>query len=71
VTTLTKPVRRETSVLYRRRPLVVNLTPRFIEIREKGRRDVLSVGYDVIYEFAMKLRFRQEQTEKRKKGGRK
>ena len=59
------PVTRETASVYRSRPLVVRLRPRTIEIREKGRRDVLSVDYSVLYEFALKLRWRRSQAEKR------
>jgi hypothetical protein len=59
------PVTRETFIQYRGRPLVVRLTPRTIEIREKGRRDTLGVDYAVLYEFALKLRWRRDQAEKR------
>lgn len=61
---------RETAVTYRRRPLVVTVLPRTIELREKGRRDVLAVDYATIYEFALKLRWRREQAEKRQQKGR-
>jgi hypothetical protein len=64
MTLLTKPVRRETAVMYRRNPLVVTLEPRHLAIREKGRRDTLVVDYATIYEFCLKLRFRREQAEK-------
>jgi hypothetical protein len=59
------PVTRETFSEYRGRPLVVRLTPRTLEIREKGRRDVLAIDYGVIYEFALKLRWRRLESEKR------
>lgn len=62
------PVTRETFTQYRGRPLVVRLTPRTIEIREKGRRDVLAVDYGVLYEFALKLRWRRTQAENRESG---
>ena len=62
----TNPVTRETGAYYRRRPLVVKLTPRTLEIREKGRRDTLVVDYGVLYEFALKLRWRQQQAEKKR-----
>lgn len=58
-------VMRETATLYRRRPLVIALRPRYLEIREKGRRDTLPVEYGALYDFAQKLRFRQQQAEKR------
>jgi len=50
-----KSVQRETAAQYRRRALVVRLKPRTIEIREKGRRDVLVVDYLTLYDFAMTL----------------
>ena len=55
------PVTRETSIPYRGRPLIVRLRPRYLEIHEKGRRDVLSVDYEALYEFALKLRWKQRQ----------
>jgi hypothetical protein len=61
----THNVVRETATLYRRRPLVVRLKPRHLEVREKGRRDTLLVDYAVLYEFALKLRWRQEQAQKK------
>jgi hypothetical protein len=56
---------RETATSYRGRPLIATLTPRYLEIREKGRRDTLMVSYDVIYELALKLRWRKQQAEKK------
>ena len=60
-----RAVTRETAALYRRRALVVRLHPRHMEIREKGRRDVLTVTYEAIYEFSAKPRWRREQAEKK------
>lgn len=65
MTLLRAPVRRETATVYRGRPLMVTAYPRHIELREKGRRDTLAVDYATIYEFALKLRWKQAQTEKR------
>ena len=65
MTLATKPVTRETAAMYRRRPLVVTIKPRHLELREKGRRDTLAVDYATIYEVAMKLRWRREQAEKK------
>lgn len=65
MTSIQRPVRRETAVLYRGRPLLVELAPRHLTIREKGRRDRVSVDFAAIYEFAMKIRFRREQAEKK------
>lgn len=64
VLTESHPVTRETVSPYRGRPLVVRLKPRVLEIKEKGRRDVLTVDYGVLYEFALKLRWRVMRAEK-------
>lgn len=53
-------VTRETAISYRGRALVVTLKPRAIEVHEKGRRDTVSVPYDVIYEVGFKLRHLQQ-----------
>ena len=66
MTIATKPVTRETAVLYRRRPLIITVTPRTLVLREKGRRDRLEISFDVIYELALKRRFERERREKRK-----
>lgn len=60
-----RPVRRETADVYRGRPLVVTIHARHLEVREKGRRDVLAVDYRTIYELALKLRWRKLQAEKK------
>lgn len=62
-----KPVRRETATYYRRRALVVELHPRTLVIREKGRRDRLEVDYQAVYELACKMRWRAAQAERRAK----
>jgi hypothetical protein len=54
MTTIAKPVRRERAVLIRRRPLVVELHPRFVALREKGMRQRFTVGYDAIFDLARK-----------------
>lgn len=64
----TSPTRRETQSIYRGRALLVSLLSRRLEIKEKGRRGeqaILSVDYLTLYEFAMKLKWRREQGEKR------
>lgn len=67
-----KPVTRETATFYRGRALVATIQPRHFELREKGRRDILTVDYATVYEFALKMRWRQAQAEKqRAKGKRK
>lgn len=71
MTVATKPVRRETQDVYRGRPLMITVLPRYLEIREKGRRDILSLDYATIYEFALKTRWRREQAEKRLKNSQK
>lgn len=65
MTYISRPVTRETAVLYKRRPLVVTVEPRCLTIREKGRRDRISVSFDAIYELGLKRRWQAEQAEKR------
>jgi hypothetical protein len=65
ILTDTSKLTRETATFYRRRPLVVSLRGRYLEIREKGRRTALNVEYATLYEFAAKLKWRQEQAEKK------
>ena len=67
-----RPTRRETSATYRSRPLMVELHPSYLAIRQKGRRDVLTVDYICLFEFAHKLRWREQQAERKaaKKRGR-
>jgi hypothetical protein len=50
-----KPLVRETAVFERTNPLVVELHPRTLEIREKGKHAGYVVSYDVIYDLARKL----------------
>lgn len=61
------PVRRETSVSYRRRMLIVELTAHAAVIREKGRRDRVMVPWDAVYDLGMKLRARAAKAEKEKR----
>ena len=65
MTQLIRTVRRKTAARYKQRALVVTLHPRHIDIREERRRDTVSVDYETLYEFAMKLRFRRQQAEQR------
>lgn len=58
------PVKRETSTLYRRRALLVELTAHAAIIREKGRRDRVTVPWDAIYDLGLKLRAREARAEK-------
>lgn len=59
------PVKRETSTLYRRRALLVEVTAYSAVIREKGRRDAVTVPWDVVYEVGMKLLAREAKAVKR------
>jgi hypothetical protein len=55
---------------YRGRTLVVELHPRHLTLREKGRRQALTVGWDAIYHLAWKILARTQADEKaaQKKG---
>jgi hypothetical protein len=69
VTLINVPVQRETATIYRRRPLVIVAHPRYLEIREKKRRDSVMIPYDQIYELALRKRFNAEQAENRRMRG--
>ena len=64
------PVIRETAAQERRRPLVVALHPRHLEIRPKGLRAAFAVDYETIYDLARKLVWRRAQAQKRKRAAR-
>src|SRR5215471_16177509 len=51
------PVRRETAVYYRRRPLLVELHPGYLTLREKGKRFTLAVDYQAMELPVSSLRF--------------
>jgi chromosome condensin MukBEF complex kleisin-like MukF subunit len=48
----------ETSAVYRGRPLVVELTPHYVLVREKGTRQGLSVPWLAVHELGLKLQAR-------------
>jgi hypothetical protein len=64
MTLATKPVRRETAVTYRGRPLIVEVRPWGVILREKGRRLGVPVDYRAIYEFGFKIMARAAEKEK-------
>jgi hypothetical protein len=59
-----RPLRRETAAMYSGRPLVVVLHGHFLEIGQKGRRQMLTVAWPDVFEFACKVHYLNE----RKKG---
>jgi hypothetical protein len=65
MTPATKTIR-ETAARYRGRALIVEVNPHVITCREKGRRDRVDIPYEAIYELGLKLRYRQQQAEKKK-----
>lgn len=55
------PIVRETAASYRRRPLVVELHPAYLVIRQKGLRNlgaIANVDYVAVYHLGLKLRSR-------------
>ena len=64
MTTLTRPVKRETAARYRGRPLIVEIYPGFIVLREKKTRRAVTVTYETVLELGYKLLARQKQAEK-------
>jgi hypothetical protein len=61
-----KPVKRETSTIYRGRPLIAEMHAGYVVLREKGRRAGVSVDWCAIYDLGWKLLARQKAEEKRK-----
>ena len=73
MTTINRPVRRETAIEQRdtgkRRPIVLTLHPGYLEIGLKGTRRRMTVAYDAIYSLAAKqeaARLRLEKLEAKK-----
>jgi hypothetical protein len=64
MTSLVKPVRRETATLYRGRPLIAEMHAGYVVIREKGRRAGVSVDWRTIYETGWKILAREERDKK-------
>ena len=54
------PTIRETHAMYRGVPIVVELHGGFAKIRLKGKRDVYTLDYEVMYECAMKVDAREK-----------
>jgi hypothetical protein len=46
---------------------VVELHPGYLVMKEKGRRDAVSVDYETIYELGWKIKHREEQAEKKRR----
>jgi hypothetical protein len=59
-----KIVTRETAVVYRGRPLLVELHPAYLTLREKGRQFRLSIDYRTILDTAYKMLYKAQQAEK-------
>jgi hypothetical protein len=57
MTTITTTVTYQTEALYKGRPIVVELHPRHMTVRQKGKHDSISIGYQAIYETAWKIQW--------------
>lgn len=57
---------RETAVVHRGRPLVIELHPAYLTIREKGKRKAVRLNYDTARDVAYKILWRQEMADKAK-----
>jgi hypothetical protein len=60
-----RPIVRETATYYRGRPLVVELHPGYISVREKGKRTAYALDYGRIFDRAVKLAVEAARAEKR------
>ena len=66
MTTLAKPLRRETAVRYRGRPLVVELHAGYLTLRQKGtRQPPVALDYRTAMEVAFELLWRQQQADRK------
>lgn len=63
-----RAVRRETACCYRGRPLIVELHPGYMTIREKGRRRSVLLDYRAAFDLACKILARERLAEKKGKG---
>lgn len=64
MTKLEKIVQRETATVYRGRPLIIELHPRHLILRQKGKRHRVTLDYATAVDVAYKLLWKQEQAEK-------
>jgi hypothetical protein len=64
--TTERTVTRETATVYRGRPLIVELRPGYLVLREKGKRARFTMDYAAIYERSMKIVAEQARLEKLK-----
>lgn len=51
-----KNIERETSTVYRGRPIIVELHPGYLALRLKGKRDRVTVAYEDVLEFGYRIR---------------
>lgn len=65
MTNLTKTVRQETATLYRGRPLIIELHPGYLTLREKGKRHAVTVEYRAALDLGYKILSRAEQAERK------
>jgi hypothetical protein len=54
-----KPLIRETAAMDRRDPIVVELHPKYIELRLKGKRSGVTVDYEAVLDLGRRLAFRR------------
>jgi hypothetical protein len=66
-----RPLRRETATVYRGRPLIVELHPGYLVLREKCTRKAVTVDYRTALELGYKLLARQAAIDKHDKKRRK
>lgn len=60
-----KSVKRESTAYYRGRPLIVELHPTFLRMRQKGKRSFTDIDYVVALEAAFKIEFREKERERK------
>ena len=72
MTSLNRPVRRETGAIVKGRPLVVELHAGYLTLRSKGKRHTVTVDYRAVLDLGYRILARAAAEEKAaRKGGRK
>ena len=60
MTNLSRPVKRETGVFVKGRPLIIELHQGYATLRQKGKRTTVSVGYAAVLDLGWKLLAREQ-----------
>lgn len=68
--TIKRPIKRETAAYERGKPLMIELHPAYMIIRQKGSREKFSIDYGRIFWSAVKIDYDRQRAQKSKKQSR-